>query len=55
MIADSGGKTVLVHLAHSYPETCGDTTGGMSGLSSLLLQAYSETCGDNTKEMHGLS
>ena len=50
MVSVSGAKTVLVHLAHFYSETCGDTTGGMSGLSSLLLQAYSETCGDNTEE-----
>ena len=28
----SGTKTVQVHLAHSYSETCGDNTGEMPGL-----------------------
>ena len=33
----SGAKTVQVHLAHFYSETCGDNTGEMPGLSSLLI------------------
>ena len=33
----SGTKTVQVHLAHSYSETCGDNTEEMPGLGSLLI------------------
>ena len=33
----SGTKTVQVHLAHSYSETCGDNTGEMPGLSLLAV------------------
>ena len=41
----SGTKTVQVHLAHSYSETCEDNTDEMSGLSSFVdlraISAYS--------------
>ena len=37
----SGRTTVQVHLAHSYSETCGDSTGEMPGLSLLLIQEQS--------------
>ena len=38
----SGTITGQVHLVHCYTETCGDNTGQMPGLSSLLISAYSE-------------
>ena len=46
MISVSGAKTVLVHLAHSYSETCGDTTGECLDLAhcySMLILRLNET------------
>ena len=46
MISVSGTKTVLVHLAHSYSETCGDTTGECLDLAhcySMLILRLNET------------
>ena len=38
----SGTKTVQVHLAHCYSETCGDSTWEMPGLVDIgKISAYS--------------
>ena len=53
----SGTKTVQVHLAHCYSETCGDNTGEMPGLSSLLIQEQSPhiLCSWSNNELSELS
>ena len=46
MISVSGAKAVLVHLAHSYSETCGDTTEECLDLAhcySRLILSLAET------------